>query len=70
MFPGRELVLTLLCVIVLLCVGRVQPQPKEPAVKRLLSNDASTREEAKHELLAARTDLISHLISIVDNDRN
>ncbi len=45
-------------------------QPKEPAIKRLLSNDASTREEAKQELLTARTDLISQLISIVDSEQN
>ncbi len=70
MFSGRELVLVLLCVAVLLCIGLAQPQPKEPAINRLLSNNASTREEAKQELLAARTDLISQLISIVDSEEN
>ncbi len=70
MFSGREIVLLTLWVAVLLCIGSAQPQPKEPAVKRLLSKDASTREEAQQELLAARTDLISQLISIVDSEEN
>ena len=70
MFSGREIVLLTLCVAVLLCIGSAQSQPKEPAINRLLSNNASTREEAKQELLTARTDLISQLISIVDSEEN
>ncbi len=70
MFSGRELVLVLLCVAVLLCIGSAQPQPKESAVKRLLSNDATTRKEAQQELVAARADVVSELVSIIDDKDN
>ncbi len=64
------LVAVLLGGAVLLCIGSAQSQPNEAAVRRLLSDDETTREQAKQELFAARTDLISQLISIVDNEQN
>ena len=67
-----ELVLALLglCVIAALSVGAGQAQGQESAVKRLLSDEATTILQAQEELLAARTDLISQLISVVDSQQN
>ncbi len=67
-----ELVLALLglCVIAALSIGAGQAQGQESALKRLLSNEPTTRLQAQQELLAARTDLISQLIGIVDSEEN
>jgi len=70
MRSATQLVLALLCVIGLLCIGRGHSQGQEPAAKRLLADDAKARDEARDELLAARADLISALVSIVGDEEN
>jgi hypothetical protein len=70
MRSGTQLVLVLVCAMVVLCVGRGHSQGNQPAAARLLADDAETRDEAKGELLAARADLISALVSIVGDEEN
>jgi hypothetical protein len=72
MFSSRELVLllVLLGAITVLGAGTVQPQPEEPAVRRLLSADAETRQEAKREILEARTKLIADLLKMIGDEDN
>jgi len=70
MFSSRKLLLALVCAGILLLAAGVQPEVKEPAINRLLSNDATVIQEARQELSAARHDLIWQLVSIVDDGDN
>jgi len=63
---GHVLVgLALVAAVLLAGAGAVAPEPKTPAVQRLLSPDPAEREQGQRELLEYRARVISELSAIV-----